>query len=300
MFSLKLKMKEETMKKVSRTITSKIALIGASSVLALSTFSPASAAFTVDYGVWSEPALNAETGAYTGTVTFVGSTMTNATYSTTFTPETTSNDVTVQDASEEWISEETPFGKVFGSNGSSESNNYLKTEPDEAATTVITFETTVEAGSLGIFFGDFDVDAAVVSAQNAAGDALTGDELVGSSTSNGFNLCDVKKNVPTVCEDSEDPKDVPSFVKAANSVTFDSTEVGEDVGVNAWLQPSVEVSTITVVHTGSGSLRIGLAGPTIPTLAETGTTKSDLFALAAALMMIGFISVVHARRFGNN
>jgi len=285
---------------IRKTISRTLSMAAASAVLALSSMSPAFASGQSDYGVWSEPSLNAETGAYTGTVTFIGSTMTNATFTTTFTEATTGNEVTVQDASEEWISEATPFGKVFGANGSSESNNYLKTAPSEAATTTITFETPVEAGSLGIVLGDFDVDAAVVSAKNAAGDDLTGDELVGSSTSNGFNLCDVKTNVPTVCEDVEDPKDVPSFVKAANSVTFDSTDVGEDIGVNAWLQPSVEVSSITVVHTGSGTVRIGLAGPVIPTLAETGTSKSDLFAIAAALMMLGFISVVHSRRFGNN
>jgi len=162
-----------------------------------------------DYGVWSEPVKDDATGAFSGTVTFVGSTVPGATYTTTFKEGTDGNDVTVQDASEEWISEQTPFGKVFGANGSSETNNYLKTGPFESATTVITFTTAIPAGSLGVVLGDFDVDSAVVSATNEAGADLTGTELVGTSTANGFNICDVTINIPTVCADSENKKRCP-------------------------------------------------------------------------------------------
>lgn len=288
---------------INKSITSKLALVAVSSVLALTAISPASAAGQTDYGVWSEPVKDDATGAYTGTVTFVGSSMVGATYTTTFTAGTDGNDVSVQDASEEWISEETPFGKVFGANGSSETNNYLKTGPFESATTVITFTTAIPAGSLGVVLGDFDVDSAVVSATNEAGTALTGTELVGTSTSNGFNLCDVTINVPTVCEDSEDKKDVPVFTKGETSVTFVNSEVGEDIGVNGWLQPSVAVKTLTVVHTGGGTVRIGLAGPVIPTvdketptLADTGEFKSDIASYAAAMIALGVILVIAARR----
>jgi len=290
----------------AKSITSKLALVAVSSIIALTALSPASAAVQTDYGVWSEPVKDDATGAYSGTVTFVGSTIPAATYTTTFKEGTDGNDVTVQDASEEWISEQTPFGKVFGANGSSETNNYLKTGPYESATTVITFTTAVPEGSLGVVLGDLDVDSAVVTATNEAGADLTGTELVGTSTSNGFNLCDVTINVPTVCADSENKKDVPIFTQGETSVTFANSEVEEDIGVNAWLQPSVAVKTLTVVHTGDGTLRIGLAGPVIPdeevtpTLADTGEFKSDIANYAAALIALGVILVMAARRRRSN
>jgi hypothetical protein len=308
MFSLIIKMKEETMKKLRRTITSKVALLGVSSVLAISAVAPAFAATVSDYGVWSEPVLNSESGSYSGTISFAGTTP-GATYETVFSfVDDTDNEVEISDTSEEWISEGTPFGAVFGSNGPSTTNNFLRTGVTvtsdlSSATTTITFESPVPADSLGVVIADLDLDSATISAKSATDTALTGDELVGSANPIGFNMCDTDKNIPTVCEDVEDPKDVPLVTKNANDVYVVNSEVGEDVGVSAWVKPSAEISSLTIVHIGLGSpstVKIVLAGLPIPTLAETGTTKSDLFALAAALMMIGFISVVHARRFGNN
>jgi hypothetical protein len=296
------------MNKVGRTITSKIALLGASSVLALSAVAPGFAVNASDYGVWSEPVLNSESGSYSGTISFAGTTP-GATYETVFSDVgSQNNEVEISDTSEEWISEGTPFGAVFGSNGSSTTNNFLRTGVTvtsdlSSATTTITFESPVPADSLGVVIADLDLDSATISAKSATDTALTGDELVGSANPIGFNMCDTDKNIPTVCEDVEDPKDVPLVTKNANDVYVVNSEVGEGVGVSAWVKPSAEISSLTIVHIGLGSLstvRIVLAGLPIPTLAETGTTKSDLFALAAALMMIGFISVVHARRFGNN
>jgi LPXTG-motif cell wall-anchored protein len=115
-------------------------------------------------------------------------------------------------------------------------------------------------------------------------------------------MCDTDKNIPTICEDVDDPKDLPLVTKNANDVYLVNSEVGEEVGVSAWVRPSAEISTLTIAHIGLGSpstLRIVLAGPTIPMLADTGT-KSNLFAIAFALMMLGALGIVYARRIARN
>ncbi len=291
-----------------KIVTRKFSIVAATSVLALTAIAPAFAATTSDYGVWSEPALNDDSGSYSGTISFTGTTIPSATYETVFSlVDDKDNEVEIRDTSEEWISEGTPFGAVFGFNGPSTTNNFLRTGVTltselASATTTITFESPVPADSLGVVIADLDIDSATISAKTADNIALTGDELVGSADPIGFNMCDTDKNIPTICEDVEDPKDLPLVTKNANDVYVVNSEVGEDVGVSAWVKPSAEFSTLTIVHIGLGTpstVRIVLAGPTIPTLADTGSTKSDLFALAAALMILGAFSLIYSRRFSN-
>jgi len=290
--------------KTSKTYAAKLAIAAISSVIALSTITPALASVSSNYGVWSEAVVDDATGAFTGTITFAGTTVPGASYSTIFNSATEGNTVTVKDTSEEWIPEETPFGKEFGSNGNSATNNFYKTvvgaaEPGAiVATTTITFDSPVPADALGIFIGDLDIDSVTVSAKTADGTDLTGDELVGSSTSNGFNLCNVTANAPTICADVTDKTDVPVFTKNAMDVNFINSAVGEDIGVDGWIRPSAEITTLTVAHTGQGSnssTRIVLAGPQVEALAETGSAPLGLLSFAALLTALGALTLVAAR-----
>jgi LPXTG-motif cell wall-anchored protein len=291
-----------------RNVSRKLSIAVASLVLAMSAVAPGLAVSGSDYGVWSEPVLNSESGSYSGTISFAGTTIPSATYETVFSDVGSQyNEVEIRDTSEEWISAGTPFGALFGSNGSSTTNNFLRTGVSvtsdlASATTTITFESPVPADSLGVVIADLDLDSATISAKSADDSALTGDEIVGSANPIGFNMCDTDKNIPTICEDVDDPKDLPLVTKNANDVYLVNSEVGEEVGVSAWVRPSAEISTLTIAHIGLGSpstLRIVLAGPTIPMLADTGT-KSNLFAIAFALMMLGALGIVYARRIARN
>lgn len=284
----------------------KIAVAGASAVLALFSLAPAFAATTTDYGVWSEPA--PADGGYNGTISFAGTTIPAATYSTVFSVADDSNLAEVKDSTEEWIPEGTPFGDLFGSSGPSETNNFLKVgvassdEPYIFSTTTITFDSAVPADSLGIVIGDLDIDSVKVSAQTEDGTDLTGEELIGSVDPVGFNLCNTEVNVPTICGDVTDKTDVPVTTINANDVTFVNSEVGEDVGVSAWLKPSVSLKSLTIVHTGAGAastVRVWLAGPKVETgeeLANTGSNNSNLALFAATFTLLGALTIAFARR----
>ncbi|MFM8927223.1 MAG: hypothetical protein ACKOFA_03360 [Rhodoluna sp.] len=302
------------MSKKSKSTVKKIAIFAMTSGIALFSMSPAFAAGTSDYGIWAEPSFDAGTSTYSGGITFVGTTIPAATYSSVFSAAGDGNRIEVVDSAEEWISEGTPFGAVFGASGASTTNNFLKLgvartdAPYITSTTTITFTSPVPADSLGIAIGDVDIDQVTISAKTAADVALTGDELVGSADPVGFNLCDTDVNKPTICDDVTDPTDVPVVTKNANDVVLRNSDVGEDVGVSAWLKPSAELSTLTIVHSGAGAtstVRVWLAGPMVEgdsnsggtdELADTGASDSNLLPFAIALTLFGALSIAYARR----
>ncbi len=298
----------------NRLSTKKLAVASATAIFALFSIAPAFAVTTPDYGVWSEPSYDAGAGTYSGTVTFAGTSIPEATYSTVFSVADEGNEVQVVDSTEEWIPESSPVGASFGSSGPSETNNFLKSsvasseEPFISSTTTITFASSVPADTLGIVLGDLDIDSVQVSAQTEDGTDLTGEELVGSAGTSGFNLCAAEVNTPTVCDDVTDPNDAPVVTPNADDVLFVNSEVGEDVGVTGWLKPSVELKTLTIVHTGAGaasSVRIWLAGPQVENsateeLADTGSYNANLAMFALLLSMIGALYIVAARRMSKN
>ena len=296
----------------------KLAIFAATSGIVLFSMTPAFAAGTSDYGVWSEPTLDAGSGAYTGTVTFAGTTIPGATYSTVFSVADDSNRIEVVNSEEEWISEGTAFGAVFGASGTSTSNNFLKLgvagtdEPYITSTTTISFNTPVAADTLGLVIGDVDIDQVTISAKNVTDADLTADELVGSADPIGFNLCNTDVNKPTICDDVTDATDVPVVTKNANDVVLVNSEVGEDVGVSAWFKPSAELTTLTIVHSGAGAtstIRVWLAGPMLEgdsnsggtdELADTGASDANLLPYAVVLVFFGALSIAYARRLRRN
>lgn len=294
------------MNKNSKNIKN-LTIASITAVLALASIGTAFASTTPDYGKWSAPVFEEVDGAstYRGTVTFSGTSVPEATYSTVF---SAGDNLQVVDSTEEWIPEGSPVGAIFGSSGPSETNNFLKSgvpeseEPFAFTTTTITFASPVPADTLGIVIGDLDIDSVKVSAKTEDGTDLTGEELVGSADPTGFNFCAAEVNTPTVCEEVIDPNDAPVVTANANDVDMVNSEVGEDIGVAAWLKPAAELKTLTIVHTGAGaesSVRIWLAGPQVENsateeLADTGSYNAYLAMFAVLL------SIVAARRMRKN
>lgn len=289
----------------SLKVTSALALAASALLVSAASAAPAFAATTTTYGTWSEVTDVTTSQNYTGSVSFGTSGIPDATYETTFPSANANNEVTVRDNSGEWMSPQTPFGVAFGASGPSDTLNFLRVDAFDTNQTVITFDSPVPADRLGLAIGDLDFDSATITATDGNNVALTAAQLVGSSTSNVFNLCTVTDSVPTVCQSGGPYTEFPVLSTGANNITFDPNTVGEDVGVTGWLSPSAEVKTLTIEHTsqtGGSSLRYWLSAFNAPAeveplLANTAAPESGLTLwVAAALGLLGIGGIVTAGR----
>ena len=265
--------------------------------LALAPLSPASAASTAAWGVWD---LNILTAVNTETVTFGSSSLPDATF--TISGTYTTAEVLNVDDGDEWFTAETPIGAVFGANGPSATNNFLKIESTttttDLVTLTVTFASPTKANDLGVAVSDLDSDEVTVSATDANGNALTGAQLVGTASPDAFNWCNVA-NSPGGCTDT----DTPNITVNASDVFAAGAQQGTD-GSTAWFQPSVGVKTITYVYknddtnTQTSTVRFWLAQKesALPNTGVSASSMLGMFGFGAALLAAGALIVVRRRR----
>jgi LPXTG-motif cell wall-anchored protein len=285
------------MKNSSRTIKVAGAAV-ATIALALAPLAPAQAA-TSAWGVWTyiQPgSAPADPGIAFNNAAFADATFTiNADIFPTV-------EVLNVDDEDEWFTAETPIGAVFGANGPSTTNNFLKIESPDNTTTdsilAVTFATPVKAGNLGFAVSDLDTDHVTVTATDAAGAAVSGSDLLGSASSTAaFNFCDVADS-PGGCSDT----DVPTVETNATDVVATGSASNTD-GSTVWFQPSVDIATVTFTYRNddggnSSSSRYWFAQKE-STLANTGASASTMlgmFGIGSALLAAGAIFVMRRRQ----
>lgn len=276
------------MKKSSLATT----LVATASALALSLapLAPASAA-TSAWGVWPEIA----PGAFSSQpLTFSGTGTVNATWTLT---GADSYEVIATDVDNEYFVAGTPIGAVFGANGPSSTDNYLKaTSQDDTTTPVVltvTFASAVSAGNLGFAVSDLDTDHVTVTATDGSGGALTGAQIVGTATSDAFNFCNY---TDSPCSDTA----VPTVTQNANDVVATGVVSGTD-GSTAWFRPSVAVKTVTFTYlnddagnSSSGRYWFAQNAP-LPDTGLNGSTLITLFVVGASLLAAGGLLVARRR-----
>lgn len=293
-----------------------VVLLSTSVLLAGTTvITPAFATGGATYGLWSEVTEVEQYVEYSGSVDFTGSGISNATYVTTFVDiggvDISENGVSTRLNDTQFLSAETPFGAIFGASGPSETNNLLEIDgadyaaapPYERSNTVITFDSPVPANRLGIAIGDLDYDEVQIEARDSGDNLLTYEQLVGTSTDNTFNLCNVT-TLPDTCDAATDVE--PEIATDGPWVDFFPNEDPNGDGESGWIFPSAEIKSITIDHLSSGSsIRIWLAAinevtptptPTpTPTLATTGSTfGSEAIWFALSLGALGIASIAFA------
>lgn len=270
------------MKKSSLATT----LVATASALALSLapLAPATAASSA-WGVWTDDTK----------LTFSGGGLVNATWAVTGYLD---YEILATDEDGEYFVAGTPIGAVFGANGPSSSENYLKAESQDDTTTpvvvTVTFDSAVGAGLLGFAVSDLDSDHVTITATGATGSALTGTEIVGTATDSAFNFCDYPDST---CSDTA----VPTITQNANDVVATGVETGTD-GSTAWFRPSVAVKTVTFTYLNdddeaSSTGRYWFA-QTVAPLPDTGLSSSSmitLLAVGAALLAAGGLMIARRR-----
>lgn len=307
--------------------------LAAAAALAMPLFlaAPSASAATTTvaiYGIWGAPTFDADTKSFSGEISFPGAHVTHATYKVTYQENIDGDnyaEVLTTNDEGDWITDQTDMGKVFGSNGASDTENMLKTHvirgiTDPSYFVEITFDDEVAAGDLGLALVDLDVDSAILGATDGSSTALTAAAIQGSATTSGFNICaPVATTPPTNCAGTETSGAV--VVQNVNALQFNEAADNEDQGAAAWAQPTGAVKKITAEVTGSdggSSLRWFLAifgdlpdnsnpGPdsgstsdsTKRTLANTGSA-SDLLPGLAALLIGGLAVAVGSRRARRN
>lgn len=190
------------------------------------------------YPTWSEPVEGPAPALFSGTLTFgVLGFPASATYTVGLNgPSTiTSRTRLTSDSASENIVAESPWGRRYGATIAGDGLRVRQdtSEADTPIRTTIAFAGTVRPGAWGFAIGDVDVDRVVVGGTNAAG-ALTGEELQGS--------------VPTgEVVFSQTTGDLVPDAVAWNIATRAFTGAGSSAsGTGVWLQPGVDVSTVTV------------------------------------------------------
>ncbi len=269
------------MKKTSLATT----LVATASALALSLapLAPASAA-TSAWGVWTDDTK----------LTFSSAGLVNATWTVTGDQE---YEILPTDEDDEYFVAATPIGAVFGANGPSSTENYLKAESQDDTTTpivvTVTFDSAVGAGLLGFAVSDLDTDNVTVTATGASGSALTGAEIVGTATDSAFNFC----NYPdSPCEDTA----VPQITQNANNVVATGVESNTD-GSTAWFRPSVAVKTVTFTYlndddsASSGRYWFAQTAAPLPDTGLSGSALITLFVVGASLLAAGGLLVARRR-----
>ena len=265
--------------------------------LALAPLAPASAAPATAWGVWDLSILSA---VNSDTVTFGNPLFPDATY--TLSGTIGSADVYNVDDEDEWFSAETPIGAVFGANGPSATNNFLKLETTTTTTDIITltvtFASATTANNLGFAVSDLDSDEVTVSATDANGAALTGEQIVGTASPDAFNWCNAAGS-PGTCTDT----DTPTITVNASDVFAAGTQEGSD-GSTAWFQPSVGVKTITFAYknddtnTQTSTSRYWFAQKesSLPNTGASALTMLGMFGFGAVLLAAGALMVARRRR----
>lgn len=230
--------------RISKVFTSSAIAIVASVGLVLAPLAPAWAV-TYSWGLWGGE--DDDGDIFPESLTFTGTGTINA--SVDVTPRESTS---LQATETRFFTSTTPMGAVFGANGPSavDVNNYIRLRTEDPVEVTITFVSAVPAGQLGFALSDFDNDKVTVRAWDASNNPISGEQIIGSATSDAFNYCDPAFSpLPSACTAQEPtPILVPTLeVDSDNVVVTLSTGEGEDsyIGTTAWFRPSVAVTKVT-------------------------------------------------------
>ncbi len=272
-------------------------------------------------GTWGTWSATNPADAPSGRITFGNSSVGGADYTFVLNSGSSTASIDAVSSAGEWFTAETAPGAWAGANGPSSTDNVLTVSGAAAnATTTITFDHPVPADYLTVVISDLDStnasdplysDRVTITATTDSGASLTSSELQGSASgSEVFNFCNVTVNadMPTDCGGSVATAVPVMQTPSATSVYFfGNIAVSSEVGNSAWLAPSAEVTTLTVVWSSYAVLsdvRLAVAvaqDPTPPTptptppspnLPDTGVNAPTAGIVAAGALGAGVIGVL--------
>jgi hypothetical protein len=200
------------------------------------------------YPKWTISPADEAAQNHTGTIKFGVNGMPDATYKVEKDlDDGTPVQLLTSNAGGDWLTAATPFGKVFGPSGPSDTIQYLKVAEDSSgaenlATTTITFASGVPAGLLGVAVGDIDVDQVTVSAADTAFGLKSGPQIQGSASPVPFNFCDVPAPKPANCGADTD---VPTWIPGPFAGLLIGTGSDSD-GAAGWFRPSFTLKQLTL------------------------------------------------------
>lgn len=275
-------------------------------------------------GTWGTWSASSPTDAPTGRVTFGNSSVVGADYTFVLNSGSSTASIDSVTSAGEWFTAETAPGAWAGANGPSVTDNVLTLSGAAAnATTTIIFDNPVPADYLTIVVSDLDStnatdplysDRVTITATTNSGASLSSSELQGSATgSEVFNFCNVTINadMPTDCSGTVATAVPVMQTPSATSVYFfGDISVSSAVGNSAWLAPSAEVKTLTIVWSSYAVLsdvRLALAvaqDPTPPTpptppspnLPDTGVDAVAVTLTVGVLGVLGAVALLAAHR----
>lgn len=268
------------------------AVLGLVSITGVACALPASAATVGEWGVWSNGADTFDYDLTYSTPGFINAGLDygSVDYIDVYTPA----------GEGEGFTESDPLGALFGANADSVDELFIKAETfaDNSIPALIdiTFESPVPAGQLVLALSDIDSDWANITMTNGDGEALTGDEIIGTATQTGFNW-------ETPASDTDIPVVEAYEVDAVRM--FDAPD-GTD-GSTGWVRPSDSVSTIAIeIYTEDnnvssqrlwiGQLLESVEDTTEENLADTGASDSVYLAALAGGALLAAAGIVGIRR----
>lgn len=302
-----------------RKFLAAFALTVVASALGIGASSPALAA--PGDGTWGTWSATNPADAPAGRITFGNTAVGGANYTFVLNSGSSTASIDTVSSAGEWFTAETAPGAWAGANGPSVTENVLTLSGAAAnATTTITFDNPVPADYLTLVISDLDStnatdplysDRVTITATTNSGASLTSGELQGSASgSEVFNFCNVTVNadMPTDCGGGVATAVPVMQTPSATSIYFfGDIAVSSAVGNSAWLAPSAEVKTLTIVWSSYAVLsdvRIALAvkqDPTPPTppspnLPDTGFDAVAVTLTAGVLGLLGSATLLAVRR----
>lgn len=292
---------------MNRTFTRIGAGIGALSVAAMMTSTPALAA--IADGTWGAWSADDPTSVFDGRLAFGDPTVGGADFTYTENSGSTGYGYieSVNDKGD-WLTAETPVGAIFGANGPSDVENEIILDTSDASNSTFTidFDNPVPANELAVVIVDIDSngqseltesDRVLVEATGADDADLTSAELNGDV----FNSCDVAvdANMPDSCGGSVITSVPTQSEPTATSVKFIGDLTQNDDGQTGWINPTVATKSVTLTwdsnDTGS-SIRVFVAVKNHGGLASTGFDATAGMLSALTLGALGVAAVAATRR----
>jgi LPXTG-motif cell wall-anchored protein len=302
-----------------RKFLAAVALTAVVSALGIGTSSAALA--SPGDGTWGTWSATNPLDAPAGRITFGNTVVGGANFTFVLNSGSSTASIDTVSTAGEWFTAETAPGAWAGANGPSVTENVLTLSGAAAnATTTIVFDNPVPAAYLTLVISDLDStnatdplysDRVTITATTNSGANLSSSELQGSASgSEVFNFCNVtvNANMPTDCGGTVATAVPVMQTPSATSVYFfGDIAVSSAVGNSAWLAPSAEVKTLTILWSSYAVLsdvRIALAvkqDPTPPTppspnLPDTGVDAVAVTLTAGVLGLLGSATLLAVRR----
>lgn len=299
-----------------RKFLAAVALTAVVSALGIGTSSAALA--SPGDGTWGTWSATNPLDAPAGRITFGNTVVGGANFTFVLNSGSSTASIDTVSTAGEWFTAETAPGAWAGANGPSVTENVLTLSGAAAnATTTIVFDNPVPADYLTLVISDLDStnatdplysDRVTITATTNSGANLSSSELQGSASgSEVFNFCNVtvNANMPTDCGGTVATAVPVMQTPSATSVYFfGDIAVSSAVGNSAWLAPSAEVKTLTIVWSSYAVLsdvRIALSvkqdpTPPSPNLPDTGVDAVAVTLTAGVLGLLGSATLLAVRR----